>query len=228
MVVLDAEQSRHLSRVLRLGVGARVVLFDGRGKEAEAEVQSLQPAGVVLKVVQELKVQGESGLSLTLGLGLAKGDAMDKVVSQATEMGVRKICAFISSRSERVSAERAARRLARWQRLSLEALKSCRRSYAPEIGPIMDFAEVLPGPEEEKLLFWEEAEPGGIRGVLSGKRPESVRLLIGPEGGFGPEEVSQAQEQGYRVVSLGPRRLKVETAALAALTILQLAWGDLS
>lgn len=228
VVVLDAKQSHHLSRVLRLGPGARVVVFDGRGWEAEAVIQKADPQGAVLQVVRELGLHGESGLSLTLAIGLAKGAAMDMLVCQATEMGVQRILPFISLRSERVTPERANRRLARWQRLAQETLKSCQRSYVPEIVPVQDFSQVLAGPEKMKLLFWEEAKVGGLSKVLREHPLAGLRVLIGPEGGFAPPEVAQAMEYGYQVVSLGPRRLKVETATLAALTILQFAWGDLA
>jgi 16S rRNA (uracil1498-N3)-methyltransferase len=153
---------------------------------------------------------------------------MDGVISQATEMGVKKIMPFLSSRSERLTLERAARRRAKWERLAQESLKSCQRSYLPEIAPVQEFAGVLPGPEEVKLLFWEEERGGGISKYFSRTRPAGVRLLIGPEGGFSPEEVALARERGYQIASLGPRRLKVETAALAALTLIQHAWGDLA
>ena len=93
---------------------------------------------------------------------------------------------------------------------------------------MQDFAAALAGPEEAKLLFWEEERGGGLKSCLSQPRPASVRVLIGPEGGFAAAEVDRAREAGFEVVSLGPRRLKVETAALAALTLLQFAWGDLA
>ena len=107
-------------------------------------------------------------------------------------------------------------------------IKSCQRSRLPEIGPVQEFAAVLAGPEEVKLIFWEEERGGGLQNCLQRPRPAAVRVLIGPEGGFAAAEVEQAREAGFQVVSLGPRRLKVETAALAALTLVQYAWGDLA
>ena len=163
-----------------------------------------------------------------LGIGLAKGEALEGVVRQATEMGVQQIIPFRSERSERLTPERARRRRVRWQRLARETLKSCQRPLLPEIGEVEDFAALLAGPEEAKLIFWEEERGGGLQDFLTGPRPAGVRVLIGPEGGFAAAEAAQAREAGFRVASLGPRRLKVETAALAALTLLQYAWGDLA
>jgi len=226
-VVLDREETHHLSRVLRLGPGSRVVVCDGRGRAAAAVVQTLGSEGAILRLEEEGFPQRESPLGVTLGLALAKGEAMDQAVRQATEMGVQRIIPFVSTYSEKFGPERAERRLARWQRQAQESLKSCQRLYLPEISSVQDFSGVLAGPEEAKFLCYEEKRSGGLRSDLGRARPAGVRVLIGPEGGFTPEEVKQAKEAGFRIMSLGPRRLRVETAALAALAIFQYAWGDL-
>jgi 16S rRNA (uracil1498-N3)-methyltransferase len=228
MVLLDPEETHHLTRVLRQGKGAQVEVFDGHGRNFAAVVQGVNATGAVLQVLEELPPWGESPLDLTLGIGLAKGEALDAVVRQATEMGVKRILPFTSERSEQVAPERAARRQVRWQRLAQESLKSCRRSSLPRIERPQDFAAVLSGPERQKLLFWEEELGGGLQAFLSQPRPESVKVLIGPEGGFSPQEAAQARDAGYAVVSLGPRLLKVPTATQAALTLIQYAWGDLA
>jgi 16S rRNA (uracil1498-N3)-methyltransferase len=119
-------------------------------------------------------------------------------------------------------------RLERWQRLARESLKSCQRSLLPRIEPPKDFVEVLRGPEEFKLIFWEEERSGGLNLVLQQPRPRNVRVLIGPEDGFSSAEAAQAREAGFHVASLGPRRLKVPTATLAAITLMQFIWGDLA
>lgn len=226
-VLLDPEETHHLVRVLRLGEGARVQVFDGQGRNYAAVLQQVDSRGALLKVVEELALWGESPLDLTLGIGLAKGEALDAVVRQATEMGVKLIAPFISERSEQVSPERAARRQRRWQRLAQESLKSCRRSSLPRIALPQDLAGVLAGPEEMKIIFWEEERGRGLQGLLGQSRPGSVRALIGPEGGFSAQEAAQARDAGFQSVSLGPRLLKVPTAALAALALIQYAWGDL-
>ena len=166
-------------------------------------------------------------MQVTLGLALAKGEVVEQVVRQATEMGVTRLFPFVSSYSEKVFPDRANRRLSRWQRQARESLKSCQRLYLPEISSVQGFSEILSGPEEVKLLCYEGRREGGLLSSLNRPRPAGVRLLIGPEGGFTPEEVSEAREAGFRLVSLGPRRLRVETAALVSLAILQYAWGDL-
>jgi len=227
-VLLDPEETHHLLRVLRLGKGARVQVFDGQGRNFAAVVQGQESGQALLEVLEELAPWGESRLNLTLGIGLAKGEALDAVIRQATEMGVKQILPFESERSEKVSPERAARRHTRWLRLAQESLKSCRRSSLPGIERPRDFSAVLAGPEEIKLLFWEEERGRGRQSIFAQSSPQSVRVLIGPEGGFSPREAALAREAGFQVVSLGPRLLKVPTAAVAALTLIQHAWGDLA
>jgi 16S rRNA (uracil1498-N3)-methyltransferase len=228
LVTLDPEETLHLARVLRLGVGAKVQVCDGEGGNFAAQVASLDPKGAALRILGKLDSWGESPLSLVLGMGLAKGEALDEVVRLTTEMGVSRIFPFISERSERLIPGRTERRLKRWRRLARESIKSCQRSMLPLIEPPRDFATALDGPEEVKLIFWEEERHGGLHSWLLPPRPRNVRVLIGPEGGFSPGEAAQAREAGFQVLSLGPRRLKVATAALVAITLIQYAWGDLA
>ena len=189
---------------------------------------ALESRGATLRILKKLAPWGESPLSLVLGIGLAKGEALDEAIRQATEMGVSRIFPFISERSERLPPERVEKRRGRWQRLARESVKSCQRSLLPHIEAPRDFAAALEGPEELKLIFWEEERGGGLNAFLERPRPRDVRILIGPEGGFSGTEADQAREAGFHVASLGPRRLKVATAALAAITLLQFAWGDLA
>jgi len=228
LVTLDPEETFHLARVLRLGAGARVEVTDGQGGNFAARVATLEPRGATLRILGKLDSWGESPLPLVLGIGLAKGEALDEAVRQATEMGVTRIFPFISERSERLTPERVERRRKRWQRLARESIKSCQRSMLPLIEPPRDFAAALEGTEEVKLIFWEEERGGGLKPILQLPRPKDVRVLIGPEGGFSAGEAALAREAGFGVVSLGPRRLKVATAALAAITLIQYAWGDLA
>jgi 16S rRNA (uracil1498-N3)-methyltransferase len=228
VVTLDQEETLHLARVLRLGVGARVEVCDGQGGNYVARVATLESRGATLRILEKLAPWGESPLNLALGIGLAKGEAVDEVIRQATAMGVCLIFPFISERSERLPAERVEQRRERWHRLARESVKSCQRSLLPRIEPPRDFTTALQGPEEFKLIFWEEERGGGLNSFLKRPRPRDVLILIGPEGGFSATEAAQARAAGFRVASLGPRRLKVATAALAAISLLQFAWGDLA
>jgi 16S rRNA (uracil1498-N3)-methyltransferase len=184
--------------------------------------------GVVLTLEREIHGDSESPLALTLAVAQAKAEAMEMVMRQATELGVRTIAPFTSTYSEKLPAERTARRLSRWSKIIREALKSCQRAWLPTLQPVQDFMQVLTGPEDMKLFCWENQRGGGLASLLTGPPPQGVRVVIGPEGGFTPAEASQAREAGCHLVSLGPRRLKVETAALTILALIQGAWGDLA
>jgi 16S rRNA (uracil1498-N3)-methyltransferase len=228
VVTLDPEETFHLARVLRLGVGSRVEVCNGEGGNYAARVATLDSRGATLHILKKLNHWGESPLSLVLGIGLTKGETLDEAIRQATEMGVSLIIPFISERSERLPPARVEKRRGRWQRLARESIKSCQRSLLPGIEPPQNFAAALEGPEELKLIFWEEERTGGLNSFLQRPRPRDVRVLIGPEGGFSATEAKQAQKAGFHLASLGPRRLKVATAALAAVSLVQYAWGDLA
>ncbi|MFP3867874.1 MAG: RsmE family RNA methyltransferase [Desulfobacteraceae bacterium] len=225
---LSASETHHLARVLRLGIGARVEIFDGQGQEYEAEVRALEAGEARLQIIRVLPERAPAALFLTLGLALARAETFELVVRQATEMGVTRLIPFYCERSLVNPAGRQTSRQRRWQRLALETLKSCQRSRLPEIHLPQSFAEVLQGPEAVKIMFWEEKRSQPPGRLLSLTPPASVRLLIGPEGGFTAAEAQQAQTAGFVLAGLGPWRLKVETAALAALAIIQYAWGELA
>ena len=227
-VTLDPEESHHLAQVLRLKPGAQVVVVDGQGRQVQAQVARLAPDGVVLTLEREIGEAAESPVHLTLALALAKTEALDLVIRQATELGVKAIAPFTSTYSEKLPQERAAKRLERWRKLTREALKSCQRAWLPTIQPIQDFSQVLSGPEAMKLFCWENQRGGGLAALLTGPPPQGLRVVIGPEGGFTPPEAAQARDAGYQLISLGPRRLKVETAALTVLALIQGNWGDLA
>jgi 16S rRNA (uracil1498-N3)-methyltransferase len=224
-VLLSPEESHHLTRVLRLAAGAEVVVADGAGRAAVARVAGPVRDRVRLRLEAELPLQTESPLDLTLAVGQAKGDALDRVVELATELGVRELLIFTSRYGEGGGAARLTRRLARWERRAREALKLCRRARLPRLA-VTDFETVLTRPQEVRILLYEE-ERRGLTPAALPPRPSGVLLLIGPEGGFAPEEVARAREAGVVVAGLGPRRLRVETAAAAALGLVQFLWGDL-
>lgn len=224
-VLLSPEESHHLARVLRLPAGAAVVVTDGAGRAAQARVAGQERDRVRLRLEAELPAGTESPLPLTLAVGLAKGEALDRVVELATELGAWELVAFSSRYAEALSPERQARRLARWERLARKTLKLCRRVRLPRLA-VTDFGLLVARPQEVRILFYEEAKEG-LKPAALPPRPAGVLLIIGPEGGFAPEEVILAREAGAVVAGLGPRRLRVETAAAAALGLAQFLWGDL-
>lgn len=229
MVVSD-EDYRYLVRVLRLGVGARVTLFDGHGGEADAVITRLGPRAVELKVEARRQAEKPAGPLLTLIQALARGEKLDLVVQKATELGVGRIIPVTTERAvPRLETMRATSRRVRWQKIAREAARQSGRNDVPEVEPVTSLANALAAAPRDalKLLLWEEARNSRLRSALPSKPPPGIVVAVGPEGGFSADEVAHAKEAGFVAVGLGPRILRTETASLAALAMIGYALGDL-
>lgn len=221
-VELRGEEAHHLLHVLRLDVGAEVVLFDGRGRARRAVVAGLSRGAATLDVFEE-EPSRESPLPLAVGVALLKADRMALVVQKLTELGVARIFPLVAERGE-VRSARAATALDRWRRIALEAAKQSGRSRVPELSDPLDLSGVLDAAAAETVLL---AHPGAREATLPAP-PGSVLALVGPEGGFSPAETAMARERGAKLIGLGPRTLRAETAAIAVATLLQFHSGDLA
>lgn len=229
-IILDPAESHHLSRVLRLGEGARVFVFDGRGNEWECEVSRLSRSAVELKLLGKMEDPVESPLNLTLAPALIKGDKFDWVVQKATELGVTRILPLISEHSElRRAADRSAQRLERWRRIAGEAIKQCGRRTLVEIAEPVHFEDYCARAGRKNDLIF--SERGGLNlrelGELGMRSVGEVSLFVAPEGGWSAGELLLAEKSGFHPVHLGPRILRAETAAIAAVTLAQHLFGDL-
>ena len=225
-VDLPGEVAEHLGRVLRLGPGADLILFNGEGGEWEATIEVLERGRVGVRVGSHRPADRESQLDLTLAQGISRGERMDYTLQKAVELGVSRIVPIASERSVvRLSAERGERRTEHWARVVQAASEQCGRTRVPRLLPVATMDEWLSGVVPGlKLLFIRREDAC----QLSGLAPDpSITLLIGPEGGFAAEEASAAERAGYQALRLGPRVLRTETAAVAALCALQTLWGDL-
>lgn len=227
-LLLNAERSRYVSRVLRARPGEMLVLFDGRGGEHAASVARVSRAGVTVSVGARREGRPESPLCIRLLQGVSRGDRMDWVVQKATELGVTRITPVLTELSVvRLDEARAARRAAHWTRIAEGACEQCGRNRLPRIDAPQSFASVLE----------EAASAAGARIALDAAARESlnalplsageVALLIGPEGGLSEAERLAAGAAGFSACTLGPRILRTETAAVAAVTVLQSRLGDL-
>lgn len=229
--LVTGKRARHLTRVLRLGVGEPVVLFDGSGTECPAEILEVGRQLVRFKVAPGTRINRESSLDLVLALGLSRPRIMDLIIQKATELGVNTIVPVKTERAQRWSTgERGTSRLERWERIAQEAARQSGRNLVPHISPPEDFPRLLEHQQEIglKLICWEEEDSGSLRTVLAeqaGSRQACV--LIGPEGGFATNEVEQAAVAGFQSVSLGQRVLRTETAAITIISLLQYELGDL-
>jgi 16S rRNA (uracil1498-N3)-methyltransferase len=227
---ITGSDAAHICRVLRLSDGDAVELFDGSGKAYRARIESAAPKRVVFNIEETFLLESESSLSITLALGILKDRKMDALIRQLTELGIDCWMPFYAHRSVPVAGpNRLQKRIQRWEKIALEAVKQCRRGRAPRISPAADFDAMLAtcGPYDLKIMFWEGAPQAFDIPDAARRQPRTLMLLVGPEGGFDPAEVRQAQAQGFFTAGLGPRILRAETAALAACTLAQYCYGDM-
>jgi len=228
---ISGQELEHMRKVLRLQPGDHVTLFDDEGWEHEGVIRSYTDELGEVEILNSSQPKREAALDITLAQALGKGEKMDWVVEKATELGVRTILPFFSSRTvPKLDRAKMERRQSRWKKIALSATKQSGRTKVPEILDVSDFADLVrkPWPCEQKLLFWEEESQQSLTQIREEKnRLDSLLLVIGPEGGFHPQEVSEAMRHGFRAVRLGRRILRTETAALAALAIVQFLWGDM-
>lgn len=235
-VVLDADETLHLRDAVRLRDGDEVFVFDGTGREFRCAVKTINRNSSELKVLSEVEpTRPESPLHLTLALALLKHEKFDLVVQKATELGVSKILPLTSERADvrPRSDDHAGKRVARWQRIALEAAKQSGRARIPEIVQPMDFATLVKDfsdadPAKILRIMFSERE-GQSFGTLREGSPNLHNLiaLIGPEGGWADSEIQLARDGGWSIVTLGGRTMRAETAAIAIVTLLQHRFGDL-
>lgn len=225
VVVLPAASAHHLIHVLRVRAGETVVMFDGRGSEYDAVVQRIDKSGVTLQVGESRAVDRESALEVTLAQGISSGERMDYTVQKAVELGVTEIQPLATERSVvRLDSARATKRVAHWQAIVAAACEQCGRNVVPAVLPVAALSTWLAASADGVRLT---LAPGAQMKLADLEKPGSrVMLLVGPEGGLSPRERSDAEAAGFRSVNLGPRILRTETAALAALAAMQTLWGD--
>jgi len=228
--ILSGADAHHLRVVLRLHPGDMIVVFDGSGREYKARVASMDREQLKVALVAPIRKQIESSLDLVLAQGYLKDKKMDLLVRQLTELGVTRWIPFMAGRSIPVpDRKRLANRYRRWLKISHEALKQCGRSRVMDIAPMVSFDAMLQHAEsyDLKLVFWEKATRCLTSIQLRQPEPASIFVMIGPEGGFDPAEITCAREKGFRTVGLGPRILRAETASLTACALVQFVFGDM-
>lgn len=222
---LDTETAHYLRDVLRLDAGDALTVFDGTGGEYAAEVAAVGRREVALRVEEFRDRDAESPLRVALGLGVTRGERMDYAVQKAVELGVARIAPLMTERCVvRLDAARWTQRAAHWRKVVISACEQCGRNRPPELDEPVKLATWL-GAQSGLRLFCDPRASIGLRELAH--PAGSVCLLAGPEGGFSPEERESARAAGFTPVCLGPRVLRAETAALAALAALQALWGDL-
>ena len=217
--------ARHAARALRLGTGDTVTLFNGRGGEYAARIERIHKDEVAVAVTAFADVERESPLRVMLAQGISSGERMDYTLQKAVELGVAAIQPIAAKRSVvKLAGERADRRVAHWQGVVASACEQCGRNQVPVVAPPLTLANWLGGHPGGRLLFLSPLADARLADLPA---PTAADCLVaGPEGGFEPDEIAALTAAGATPVRLGPRVLRTETAALAALAAMQTLWGD--
>ena len=233
-VTLTGSDAHHLGYTLRARVGERCVVVDAERQIAAMEIVGFTADTVTLRLVERLAADTEPPIRLTLAVCLLKSDKMEFVVQKAVELGAVKVQPLESENCvARYDEKKAAARRERWQRIADEAAKQCGRTVLLTVAPIMTFDEWLTARSDDNsedgaaFFCYEKEQEKTLGSWLSETQSDTYTALIGPEGGFAPAEAEAAMRAGVSAVTLGPRILRAETAAVATMAIVQHVKGDL-
>jgi 16S rRNA (uracil1498-N3)-methyltransferase len=222
-ITLSLEETRHLRDVLRLRGGEQIRVFDGAGREVSGLIEAISKKETVVKILAEVAPAApESELELTLGVALLKGEKFDLVIQKAVELGVSRLVPLNTKRAD-VRLKETDKKLERWQKIALEACKQSGRASLMPIAAPLDFEKFVPQTDGSRILF-AERDGESLRDFNPGKK---MTALVGSEGGWETSEIELAAACGFRIVTLGGRILRAETAAIAVSAILQNNFGDL-
>ena len=215
---------RHI-HVLRLNAGDSITLFNGTGNDFAATLQTIGKRHAECHIHAQRQPENESPLAITLVQAVSSGERMDFTLQKSVELGVRAIQPIISERCVvRLSGDRADKRVQRWQDIVIAACEQSGRSIVPTVLPIVSFSDYLRQMPPELHLMMSLRRATTLRDIAPA--PQTLRLMIGPEGGWTPAEEQATLEAGVQTITLGKRVLRTETASLAVLAAMQVLWGD--
>jgi 16S rRNA (uracil1498-N3)-methyltransferase len=225
-VTLGDAEYHHLVVVLRRIRGDAITLFNGRGGEYGANIETVGKRKLTARIWQFRDVARESPLDVTLAQAVSKGERMDYSIQKAVELGVTSIQPLITDHVVvRLDAERLARKQEHWQAVAVSAAEQSGRTVVPKVEPVMDLRDWIQAVSTDALRL--VLSPAATPATLARKAGQPVALLVGPEGGLSELELKLADMTGFTALALGPRVLRTETAGMVALAVLQSQWGDL-
>jgi 16S rRNA (uracil1498-N3)-methyltransferase len=230
IVTISGNEARHIGKVLRLKEDDDVTLFDDNGVIYNGKIIKKDHKQVQVRIDRESSAHEQKNVIILLGQALTKGSKMDLIVQKSTELGVSRIIPFSSSRTVmRYDEKQSHARVSHWQRIALASAKQSGRRHIPAVENIASFNNLITRdfPGYLKIILWEEESAVRLRHILKNNAElHAVIFLVGPEGGFDPNEVACAREQGFIPVSLGETVLRTETVSSAVLSVVRYESGD--
>jgi 16S rRNA (uracil1498-N3)-methyltransferase len=232
-LTITGREARYINNVLRMKKGQELIIMDGKGQSFACAIEKVSYQEVKVRIKGPLPAQISSPIRITLCQALIKAQAMDYIIQKATELGVGAIRLFSSERTViKIEPARAAAKISRWRKIMESACQQSNRADLPSLEPPVPFEEMLestPKNDILKILLWENEETLGLKEIFNRPSlPPHIWAVVGPEGGFAPNEIDAARKSGFQTVGLGNRILRADTAALSLLSIIQYEWGDLS
>jgi len=223
-LILSAVVTHRILHVLRLKAGDRLVLFNSADGEFQAAITAIKKNSCSVAIEKFIQKNVESPLRIHLGQAISRGEKMDYTIQKATELGVTAITPLFSEHCNvKLDEERVAKRLEHWQATAIAASEQSGRCFIPKIFPAENLEQWLPKAPSGTRIILDHRSPNQIKNILL---TNEITLLVGPEGGFSDNEILLAKQNNFIPVQLGPRILRTETAALAAISALQVLQGD--
>ena len=225
-MILVGDTAHHLTRVLRLKTGDKIIVFDQSGYEWDAEIINKKRQSVEIELLNRHKPDVESPVNITLLQSLSRSHRMDLVMQKATELGVNSIVPMLTKNTVvKLNAKNTQKKMHHWKKITISAAEQSGRVCLPELLEPRELSESLLNEHKKEESFFLDTTGSES---FSGNVKKSVSIAIGPEGGFSPDEKKMAEKSGYRIIKTGPRLLRTETAPIMALSILQYLYGDFS
>lgn len=230
---ITGKEARHIVNVLRMKKGETLILMDGKGQLFESKIEALHYKEVKVKINKRISPLPLSPIEISLAQALIKSYPMDYLIQKVTELGISSIHPFYSERAViKVKPEHLKNKIDHWTGIIKSACKQCGRANLPVLNPPLKFKELIKNVQNKKILkilLWEDEDRADLKKLLRSLRPlPHILAIVGPEGGFTPNEINLARESNFQIISLGNRVLRAETAAVSLISIIQYEWGDLN
>jgi 16S rRNA (uracil1498-N3)-methyltransferase len=226
LITLDDNAFNHLIRVLRMKPGESITLFDGSNQITPAVIHEVNKKNVIVKTTNSIEDNRESPLNIHLGQVISRGEKMEFTIQKSVELGVTSITPLLSERcGVKLDTERLDKKVQQWQKIVISACEQCGRNIVPIVNPVTKLETWCTNLTTQLRLNLHPKAKHGIKQLENGHN--NISLLIGPEGGLSDNEINMTHKYQFTDILLGPRVLRTETAALTALTALQVHFGDL-